>query len=91
NGEYQITPPFPRDMTLKERIAAEGEGYEPVRHQNTGVNEEEQLYESYLLPIEEAVEKLRGTVMADVVRKGWQGVCERREMEEKSSGADGVF
>ncbi|KAL8938486.1 MAG: hypothetical protein Q9216_003876, partial [Gyalolechia sp. 2 TL-2023] len=88
NGSYQIPTPFPRDMTLNERLALEGKEYEPVRHQDTGVDEEERLYESYLLPVEEAVEKLRGTVMADVVRRGWQGICERREMEEKGAPAE---
>lgn len=88
DGAYQIPDRFPRHTTLKERLALEGEGYEPVRHKNTGVDEEERLYESYLLPIEEAVEKLRGTVMADVVRRGWQGICERREMEEEREVAE---
>ena len=82
HGAYQIPVPFPRDMTLKKRIELEGEGYEPVRHLNTGVDEDEMLYESYLLPVEEAVDKLRGTVMADVVARGWEGICARREMEE---------
>lgn len=83
DGRYQIPPPFPRDTTLKERATLDQEGYEPVRHPNTGVNEEEALYESYLLPVEEAVHKLRGTVMADVVRKGWEGISARKEMEEQ--------
>ncbi|KAI4177097.1 MAG: hypothetical protein LQ343_000579 [Gyalolechia ehrenbergii] len=90
-GVYQIPTPFPRNMTLKERVSMEGEGYEPVRHKNTGVNEEEKLYESCLLPIEEAAGKLRGTVMADVVRRGWQGICERREMEEEAGGFEEVL
>ncbi|KAL9055601.1 MAG: hypothetical protein Q9206_003072, partial [Seirophora lacunosa] len=54
NGAYQVPPPFPAGMTLEERMGLEGKGYEPVRHRNTGVNEEEMLYESYLLPLEEA-------------------------------------
>ncbi|KAL8719223.1 MAG: hypothetical protein Q9225_003750 [Loekoesia sp. 1 TL-2023] len=87
NGAYQIPAPFPRDMTLEQRIELEKDGYEPVRHQNTGVDEEEKLYESYLLPIEKAVEKLRGTVMADVVRRGWEGICQRREIEEEVQGS----
>ncbi|KAL8896564.1 MAG: hypothetical protein Q9207_007651 [Kuettlingeria erythrocarpa] len=83
DGAYQMPPPFPRDTTLKDRVTLEQEGYEPVRHPNTGVNEEEALYESYLLPVEEAVHKLRGTVMADVVRKGWEGICARKVVEEQ--------
>lgn len=87
DGAYQVPTPFPGDVTLQERIALEQEGYEPVRHRNTGVNEEEALYESYLLPVEEAVGKLRGTVMADVVRKGWEAICVRKGMEEKGPDA----
>ncbi len=61
----------------------EPEGYEPVRHENTGVNEDEALYESYLLPIETAIAKLGDeSVSADVVRKGWGAICLRREMED---------
>ncbi|KAI4110546.1 MAG: hypothetical protein LQ345_006981 [Seirophora villosa] len=78
NGAYQVPPSFPAGMTLEERIGLEGKGYEPVRHRNTGVNEEEMLYESYLLPLEEAVGKLRGTIMADVVGKGWEAVRARK-------------
>lgn len=83
NGAYQTPAPFPRDTTLQERIALDKEGHEPPRHQNTGVDEEEALYESYLLPVEEAMEKLRGTIMADVVKKGWEAFCVRKCMEEK--------
>lgn len=80
---YQQPPKFPFDMTLAERIALEPEGYQPVRHANTAVNAEEALYESYLLPVEEAIQKLGRTVSADVVRRGWAAICLRREMEEK--------
>ena len=60
----------------------EPEGYEPVHHEGTGVDEEEQEYESFLLPIEEAVIKLgRKGVMADVVLKGWKGIQDRLAME----------
>ncbi|KAL8758896.1 MAG: hypothetical protein Q9184_003791 [Pyrenodesmia sp. 2 TL-2023] len=83
DGAYRIPPPFPRDITLKDRMALEQEGYEPVRHPNTGVDEEEALYESYLLPVEEAIHKLRRTLMADVVLRGWEGICARKEMEEQ--------
>lgn len=70
-------------MTLNQRIALEPEGYEPTRHENTGVNADEALYESVLLPVESAIEKLRGSsVSADVVRKGWAAICFRREMED---------
>jgi hypothetical protein len=60
----------------------EPEGYIPVHHEGTGVDEEEQEYESFLLPIEEAVIKLgRKGVMADVVLKGWKGIQDRLAME----------
>lgn len=80
---YQYPPKFEAGMTLKQRIEMEGEGYEPVRHENTGVNEDEALYESYLMPVEEAVEKLGRSISADVVRKGWEAILLRRQMEER--------
>ncbi|KAL8922851.1 MAG: hypothetical protein Q9208_004976 [Pyrenodesmia sp. 3 TL-2023] len=83
DGAYQMPPPFPRETTLKDRMALEQDGYEPVRHPNTGVNEEEALYESYLLPVQDAIHKLRRTLMADVVRKGWEAICARKEMEDQ--------
>ena len=80
---YKNPPQFPPDLTLKERVKMEPEGYEPVHHENTGVDEEEQTYTSYLLPIEEAVDKLgRRGVMADVVVSGWNGILERFAAEE---------
>lgn len=69
-------------MTLIQRIALEPKGYEPTRHENTGVDADEALYESVLLPVESAIEKLEGSsISADVVRKGWAAICLRREME----------
>lgn len=82
---YQYPPKFETGMTLKERIELEEEGWEPVRHANTGVNEEEALYESYLMPVEEVVGKLGGRgISADVVRRGWEYILQRRQMEEAS-------
>ncbi|KAI4247316.1 MAG: hypothetical protein LQ352_006184 [Teloschistes flavicans] len=83
NGVYQKPPQFPAGMTLVERMSLD-EGHDPVRHENTGVDEEEALYESHLLPVEDAREKLRGTVMADVVRRGWEAICNRQEMEKEN-------
>ena len=80
---YQYPPAFPTDLTLKERMKLEPAGYEPVRHENTGVDAEEALYESYLLPVEEAIKKLGGGVSADVVRKGWAAICLRSKIEEQ--------
>jgi 8-oxo-dGTP pyrophosphatase MutT (NUDIX family) len=79
---YVAPRPLPTEMTITERIALEPEDYVPPRHLNTGVDEEEAMYESYLIPVEEAIRKLRGTVMADVIRRGWDGICKRREIED---------
>jgi hypothetical protein len=85
NEPYKPPPPYPVGLTLKERVAMEPEGYEPVHHEGTGVDEEEQAYESHLVSVEEAMRLLRGTdsVMADVVRRGWEGIQQRRSMEEE--------
>ncbi|GAB7358008.1 hypothetical protein MBLNU230_g0173t1 [Neophaeotheca triangularis] len=83
---YRPPPPFPKGQTLEQRIAVdESSGYTPSRHPGTGVDEEELMYESYLLPIEQARRKLRGSVMEDVVRKGWEAVLQRREMEARGA------
>ena len=73
--------PFSKKMTLKERVAMESEGYEPVRNLGTGVDSDELTYESYLLPVEEAMRKLRGQVSSDVVRRAWEGIQLRIKME----------
>ena len=82
---YKPPPAYPTGLTLKERISMEPEGYEPVHHEGTGVDEEEQAYESHLVSVEEAMRLLGGTssVMADVVRRGWEGIQRRQEMEEE--------
>ena len=80
---YQRPVPYPVNLTLAQRVQLEPEGYEPIRYEDTGVDSEEALYESYLLPIPEAIKKLEGTIMADVVQKGWKGILKRRELEEK--------
>jgi hypothetical protein len=81
---YQYPPRYPSDLSLEERIKLEPEGYEPVHHPNTGVDWEEALYESHLLPIEEACRRLKGTVMEDVVRQGWKAICSRHSLESAS-------
>jgi hypothetical protein len=62
--------------------SSEREVYEPVCHEGTGVDKEEALYRSSLVPINEALRKLRGTVMTDVVRVAWEAVQVRMQMEE---------
>ncbi|KAK7559674.1 hypothetical protein IWX91DRAFT_291405, partial [Phyllosticta citricarpa] len=81
-GPYLPPPPYPPSLSLCDRVKAEPPGYVPPRHEGTGVDAEEALYESYLVPVDEAMRRLRGSVMADVVRKGWVGIKERKEWEE---------
>lgn len=88
---YNAPPAFPADLTLKERIAqdsritAEGAKsvYEPKKHEGTGVDEDELLYESYLLSIEDARRKLRKSIMEDVVKRGWEAIKLRMQIEEE--------
>lgn len=84
---YQQPPRFPLDMTIAQREALEPPGYHPIKHPNTAVNDEEALYESHLLPVDVAIRKLRGTISADVVRRGWTAICQRRDLEEKVSNS----
>ena len=90
-GRAYVRPPaFPEGLSLKARIAldkrvsADGGAtvYEPRKHEGTGVDEEEALYESFLVPVEEARKRLRGSVTEDVVRRGWEAVRLRMEIEE---------
>ena len=55
-----------------------------MRHENTGVDEEEALYESYLLPVEEAMKRLGDGLSRDVVSKGWEAIKLRKQMEEQT-------
>ncbi|CAO2653180.1 Nn.00g025910.m01.CDS01 [Neocucurbitaria sp. VM-36] len=83
---YKPPTPYPKTLTLRERIRMEPEGYEPLHHEGTGVDEEEQTYESHLVPVEEAIAKLgRGSVMADVVLKGWNGIQDRFAIEDAAT------
>jgi hypothetical protein len=71
---------------LRDRMKQESEGYEPLHHEGTGVDEEEQTYESFLVTVEEAVKKLgKDSVMADVVLKGWKGIQDRLAMEDAAT------
>jgi len=83
---YVPSPLYPKTLRIAERIQMDGLPdsagmYEPIRYAGTGVDAEEALYESYLLPIAEARKKLRGSVMEDVVRRAWDAVEERRKIE----------
>ncbi|KAI9717743.1 MAG: hypothetical protein M1812_004472 [Candelaria pacifica] len=78
---YRYPPKYPQDLTLSQRSSLEPEGYEPVHHKNTGVDAEEALYQSFLLPIGEAMQKLRGHTQEDVIRGGWEAICLRQTVE----------
>ena len=81
-GVYKSPPPYPAGLSLKDRVQMEPEGYEPLHHEGTGVDEEEQMYESELVDVDEAMRRLgRGSVQADVVRRGWEGIRDRWAME----------
>ncbi|USP78472.1 uncharacterized protein yc1106_05746 [Curvularia clavata] len=87
---YRAPPPYPKNLSFKERIAQEPQGYEPRHHENTGVDEMERQFKSELCSVEDAVKKLSqgyimGEAMADVVRRGWEGIQRRLEMEEAAT------
>jgi len=87
---YLQPPAYPSDLKLIDRVENEPEGYIPPRHEGTGVNEDEMQYDSHLLHIEDAIAKLGRSVMAEVVREGWEAVQERlKEEREGESGNDG--
>ncbi|KAI9876353.1 MAG: hypothetical protein M1830_006682 [Pleopsidium flavum] len=78
---YQYPPKYPQDLTLAARLDMEAAIYEPMHHANTGVDSEEALYESYLLPVDEAIKNLKGTIQEDVVRSGWEAIRLRQTTE----------
>lgn len=86
---YRPPPSFPTNLTINERIrqdelpdtSTEQKFYEPLWHEGTGVDEEEALYRSSLVPIDDALQKLRGTIMADVVHRAWDAIQLRIQME----------
>ena len=83
NEPYKPPPAYPPGLTLKQRLELDPDGYEPIKHEGTGVDEEEAQYKSYLVGIDEAVKKLgRNGVMAEVVLRGWQGIQDRMRLEE---------
>jgi hypothetical protein len=78
---YQEPPPYPADLRLIDRVAAEPDGYEPTRYENTGVDSDEVNYTSFLLPIKEAMSKLGNNSMAEVVELGWERIQARLATE----------
>ncbi|KAI9710772.1 MAG: hypothetical protein M1828_002114 [Chrysothrix sp. TS-e1954] len=80
-GPYQYPPKYPWDLKLRDRMAMEPGGYEPVRHTGMAADEDEVTYQSHLLPVEEAMTKLGSRTQVDVVRRGWEAIQRRRRME----------
>ncbi|KAF2403667.1 hypothetical protein EJ06DRAFT_519405 [Trichodelitschia bisporula] len=78
---YQAPPAYPDTLRLCDRILMEPEDYEPTRYEGTGVDDEEAQYTAKLLPVDEALRLLRGTVMADVVKVGRDLILDRMELE----------
>lgn len=88
---YIRPPPYPKNMSLRERVSLDdigSGGYEPKRHANTGVDEEELMYHSELVPVAEATKKLGRSITADVVRKGWELIQLRMRMEKGTETKD---
>lgn len=79
--KYQEPPRYPEDLRLLDRIAMESDDHEPTRYANTGVDSEEALYTSELLPVKEAIVKLGHNSMAEVVTIGWNRIQARLEAE----------
>ncbi|KAF1936835.1 hypothetical protein EJ02DRAFT_459201 [Clathrospora elynae] len=83
---YKPPPTYPRNLSLRDRIKMEPDGYQPLHHENTGVDAEEQTYKSYLVSVDDAVTRLgESTVSADVVLKGWKGIQDRFAMEHAAT------
>lgn len=80
---YKPPLSYPTDLKLRDRVKLEPEGYEPIHHEGTGVDAEEQKYDSHLVPVKEAMQKLgKNSIMANVVLKGWKGIRDRFALEE---------
>ncbi|EGP87138.1 unnamed protein product [Zymoseptoria tritici ST99CH_3D1] len=87
---YKPPAPFPKGQTIEARIeedweVRDGDGsrqmYEPVRHDGTGVDEEEALYESSLVSIEEARRRLGKSSAMDIIEKAIEYIQYRKRME----------
>lgn len=85
---YKPQPPYPQGLSLRDRVKMEPEGYKPLHHEWTGVDEDERAYESELVSVEEAVRRLeKNSVSADVVLRGWKGIQDRLAMEDAATSA----
>lgn len=70
-----------------DRLALEPDGYEPTRYDNTGVDSDEANYMSYLLPIEEAIQKLGKNSMGEVIAVGWERIQARLAAERGATAS----
>ena len=87
-GRFAVAEAWEEGLTIKQRREMDRRGdrvYVPVKHEGTGVNEEEATYESRLFGVDEAVRLLRGTIMADVVQRAWEAIQLRDKMEVKAA------
>lgn len=84
---YEYPPRYPHNLTLPSRLAMEPEGYEPVRQEKTGVGPDEAFYQSFLLPVEEAKKRLRGSIQEDVIHRGWEAIKLRWTQEVEDGSA----
>ena len=88
---YRPPPTYPAELTLRARVdmdTVHGLPYEPVRHEGTGVDDEERMYTSRLLPIDDAVLQLAPVGQDWIVWKGWEAICLRDRMERAASTAE---
>ena len=85
-GVYKPPLAFGVEDTLQERLAREPDGYVPVKHEGTSADEDEALYQSRLVSVEEAV-ALLNPVEGDVVRRGLAAILARARMEGVELGA----
>jgi hypothetical protein len=83
---YREPPLYPSNLRLIDRVRAEEDDYVPPKHEGTGVDDEELLYRSSLLGINDAIAKLENSVMAAVVKEGWEAVQERIQQEISLEG-----
>ncbi|KAF1985300.1 hypothetical protein K402DRAFT_334848 [Aulographum hederae CBS 113979] len=82
---------YPSGLTLRQRMAMEPVGYEPPRHEGTGVDPSEMWYTSALIPVDQIGEKLGQGVEAEVAKAGWRAILKRVEMEQAAERSDRVL
>lgn len=90
---YQYPPRFPLGLSMGERMSLEKSKHVPKRHEGTSSDPEEALYISELMDVGKAVDLLvkqegeEGSVMADVVARGWEAIRQRL-FDEGIEGTD---